>query len=113
MPFVETGNEGALNGATAVTIVPAPASGRHIVSKVNIYNNDTAAVTVTLVKDKGGTDYELQKETLLAGETWQPIGPDSHIVLDDDDESIQAYMSGAAATTNPDYDAAYAVVTDA
>jgi zona occludens toxin (predicted ATPase) len=111
MAFVETGNEGALNGATAVDIVPAPASGRHVVSKVNFYNNDTAAVTITLVKDKAGTDYELAKETLQPGENWNAISPDAHIVLDATDEKVQAFLSGAAATTNPDFDAAYAVVT--
>jgi hypothetical protein len=108
MAFTETGNEGALNGVTAVDVVPAPASGRHIVRNLNFFNNDTAAVTITVVKDKGGTDYELAKETLQVGEYWTL---DRLIVLDATDEKVQAFMSGAAATTNPDYDAAYAVVT--
>jgi hypothetical protein len=113
MAFVETGNEGALNGATAVDLVPVAAGGgaRHVVSKVNFYNRDTAEVTITLVKDKAGTDRYIATETLSPGESWQAIGPDAHIVLDGTDEKLQAFMSGAAATTNPDYDAAYAVVT--
>lgn len=108
MAFTEGGNEGALNGATAVDVVSAPGSGRRLVRNVHFYNADTAAVTITVRKNKGGTLSLLAKETLAAGDYWTF---DKLIVLDATDEKVQAVMSGAAATTNPDYDAAYADVT--
>lgn len=108
MAFTEAGNEGALNGTTAVDVVPAPASGRHLVRNLSVYNIDSAVVTVTVRKNKGGTLSLLQKETLQVGDT---LVYDKLIVLDATDEKVQVVMSGAAATTNPDFDAAYAVVT--
>jgi hypothetical protein len=109
MAFTEIGNEGALSGTTSVDVVAAPGSStRRLVRNVHFYNADTAAVTITLVKDKGGTDYELAKETLQVGEFFTF---DKVIVLDATDEKLQAFMSGAAASTNPKYDCAYADVT--
>lgn len=113
MAFTETGNEGALNGASEVELVAAPVTGRHVVSKLSFYNGDTAVATITVAKTKGSIDRELFTQAVAPGETWQPIGPDSHVVLDDDDESLVARMSGAPATTNPEFDAAFAVVTPA
>jgi hypothetical protein len=109
MSFTPRGNEGSLNGVTAVDVVTAPAgSTQRLVKGVNFYNKDSAAVTITVVKDKAGADYELAKETLQVGESWTL---DNVIVLDATDEQVQAFMSGAAATTNPTYDAAFADVT--
>jgi len=112
MAFSEAGNEGSLNGATEVDIVPAPASShRMAVSCVTFYNIDTAAVTITIVKDKNGTNYAIAKQTLQVGDTWQPIAADGGQILDATDEKIQAFMSGAAATTNPTFTAAYADIS--
>lgn len=108
MAFTEGGNEGALNGTTAVDVVTAPSSGRRLVRNVGIYNADTADVTVTLRKNKAGTLSLLAKETLSPGDTFIF---DKLTVLDASDEKVQAVMSGAAAATNPDFDAAFADVT--
>lgn len=112
MAFTEVGAEGSLNGATAVDIIPVPAASHRLdVTSVRFYNKDTAAVTITIVKDKAGTDHEIAKETLEPGESWQPITAEAIEVLDATDEKIQAFMSGAAATTNPTYTGAYADVS--
>lgn len=113
MPFVETPSTGTLNGSTPVVIVDSPLAGRRVVGKITFYNRDTAAVTITLVKTVAGTDRFLGREVLNPADTWQPVDPNSHLVLDDDDQSVRAFMSAAAATTNPDFDASFAVVTDA
>lgn len=108
MAFTEGGNEGALNGTTAVDVVTAPSSGRRLVRNVHFYNGDSAAVTITVRKNKAGTLSLLARETLGVGEYWTF---DKLIVLDANDEKVQAVMSGAAAATNPDFDAAFADVT--
>jgi hypothetical protein len=59
---------GTSNGATAVSIVTAPASGHRIVKFVNLYNGDTIARTLTIRLDVSGTDRVLLVETLLPGE---------------------------------------------
>lgn len=106
MAVLAGAKEGALNGATPVTVVAAPAAAtQRIVRKVNISNKDTAAVTVTLSKNKAATLRELTQVILDVGDT---LVYDDVIVLDDTDESVEAVMSGAAATTNPDYDSSYA-----
>jgi hypothetical protein len=106
MAFETAGNEGALNGVTAVDIVPVPGAGeRHDVIKVCFYNRDTAIVTITLVKDKGGTDYIIDSMSLNPGDQWTPTDSTQLVVLDATDEKIQAYMSGAPATTQPSFDA--------
>lgn len=104
MAFIEVGNEGSLNGTTAVDVVSSPgASTRRLVSNVKFNNIDTATVTVILLKYKGGTTYEIARETLQVNEHWEY---DSLIVCDATDEKVQAKMSGAAATTNPTFDIA-------
>lgn len=58
------------NNTTDVNIVPAPgASTQRVVDTVSIYNNDTAAVTVTVKFDANGTEYIYRKVTLQAGES--------------------------------------------
>lgn len=108
MPWIEAGNEGFLNGVTAVELVAAPAAGRRLVRNVNFFNADTAAVTVTLRKLKGTTVIPLGRESLQPGDSWTP---DRLIVLDATDESVQALLSAAPATANPAFDAAYADAT--
>jgi hypothetical protein len=60
----------ALNSTTPVTICPAPPSGTtRYVETINIYNKDTASVTVQVNIDDGGTDFILLKKTLATLET--------------------------------------------
>lgn len=58
---------GSLDGATDVTLVSAPGSGLRHVERVSVYNGDTAAVTVTINKVVGGTDYPLLSMTVPVG----------------------------------------------
>lgn len=110
MAFTETGNEGSLNGTTAVDIVAAPSSGnRHVIRSVKICNKDTAAVTIEVYKDKGGTEYRIWRGTLDVNDTIVFDEGDIE-VLDATNEALKAEMSGAAATTNPTFTASYAVV---
>lgn len=111
MAFTESNNAGALNGTTAVDIVAAPgASTRRLVRNINIYNADTAAVTVTVRYNANGSLYIICKITLQVGDTLV-LDQDDLKVLDATTDKIQALMSGAAATTNPDYNTTYADVT--
>jgi hypothetical protein len=108
MAFAMGGQEGALNGTTPVTVVTAPSSGnRRDVRGISITNKDTAAITVTISKNKASTLRRLYRETLAVDET---LVYDKVVVLDATDESVEAVMSGAAATTNPDFDAAFGEV---
>ena len=58
------------NNTTAVNVVPAPgASTQRVVDTLSIYNNDTAAITLTVRFDANGTEYIIRKVTLQAGES--------------------------------------------
>ena len=105
MAFTLGANDGALNGTTEVTLVAAPGAGvKRTVQMIAIYNADTAAVTLTVQYDHGGTDRIMYKVTLAVGETLEIGGP---LVLDDTDKLIEAKLGDAAATTNPSFVAAY------
>lgn len=67
--FTEGSTDGALTGTTPVTVVAAPASGvRRVIKEITIYNRDTAAVTITINLDNGGTLRQLTKVTLQVGD---------------------------------------------
>lgn len=110
MAFTEKSNDGVLNGTSDVTIVAAPGSNtRRIVKNINISNKDTAAVTVTVEYDNNGTKRRITKKILQVDDDLTINDP---IVLDATTKLVTAKMSGAAATTNPDFIASYADVTD-
>jgi hypothetical protein len=70
--FTEGNLNGALNGATAVDIVPAPAaSTRRTVTEIIIKNVDTAAVTIYFRLDDNGTTRNIKTISLAVGETWE------------------------------------------
>jgi hypothetical protein len=64
-------NDTQTNGATAVTIVAAPAAStqRHVES-ISVYNADTAAATVTIQLNNNSTLRIITKVTLQPGETF-------------------------------------------
>jgi hypothetical protein len=97
--------DGTLNGTTPVTIVAAPgASTSRDVRFVNIYNADTAAVTIALRYLNTAATRVLWKITLQPGES---VKDETLPVLDTVNKSITAIMSGAPATTQPDFVATY------
>ena len=67
---------GSLSGATAVTLVASPTSGQRQVEKLQIYNGDTAAVTVTFTKVVSGTGTTLLSYAIPVGYlfTWSDQG---------------------------------------
>jgi len=71
----------ALNGTTAVTLVAAPGgSTQRLVESVRFYNDDTAAVTITLSKVIDGTSRTIEKFILGVGFSATVDGTGVHIV---------------------------------
>lgn len=67
---------GSLDGTTAVTLVAAPTAGQRSVGLIQIYNGDTAVVTVTLAKVVSGTSTTLFAYAIPVGYTlrWSDDG---------------------------------------
>jgi len=73
--FTEGATDGALNGTSSVTLVAAPAaSTRRTIKAITIENKDTAAVTLTVSYNNGGTLRTIAKVTLNVGDTWTTDG---------------------------------------
>ncbi len=69
--FTEGSSDSALNGASDVTVVAAPAaSTRRIIKSLNIQNCDTAPVTVTVIYNNNGTQRIIDKVTLAVNDTF-------------------------------------------
>lgn len=107
MADTPVGNEGSLNGTTAVAILAAPASGKQRVvpsSGASVYNADTVARDITFQKNKGGTRTVLYKAAGVAagGQAVLTV----KVVLDATDESLEAKTDATAATTEPTYNVA-------
>lgn len=102
MAFVEGSADGVLNGATPVTVVASPAgSTRRVIRTINIANQDTASVVLTLnLVDGVNTRPLINSMTLSVGDT---LIYDDVLVLDATNKSITAVLAGAAATTNPSW----------
>lgn len=60
---------GSLNGTTAVTVAAAPIAGQKQVERIEIFNDDTAAVVITLSKVVSGISTTLRTVTLQADDT--------------------------------------------
>lgn len=105
MAFTPGSNDGTLNSATPVTVVAAPgASVQRQVHWISITNRDTAAVTLTLNLVNGVSTRRLLQITMAVGDNllWN-----DNLVLDSTSKSITAVLSGAVATTQPDFVASY------
>lgn len=67
--FTPGSSDGQTNGTTAVTLASAPASGvQRQIKRINIYNADSAAMTVTIRLNNGGTLRTILSVTLQTGE---------------------------------------------
>lgn len=99
------GTQGSLNGVTAVTVAAAPGAGvTRVVRFLSVHNKDTTDVVVTLYKTVSGTDYIIDKQPgLAADQTWRPIRDKDVFVIKGTTESLRVVMSGAPATTQPQY----------
>src|SRR3972149_4384271 len=67
--FTPGHSDGQTNNTTVVTMVASPAASTYrIVKHLNVYNKDTADVTVTIQFDNGGTNRELVVMKLSPGD---------------------------------------------
>lgn len=67
--FTPGSSDGVTNNTTAVTLVAAPAaSTQRQVKRINVYNDDTAAMMVTVRLNNGGTFRKIAVITILPGE---------------------------------------------
>lgn len=74
--FTPGSSTGSLTGTTVKTILTAPAaSTQRQVKEINIYNADTASVTITVQLDESGSNLPLFTMVVPAGKTlsWTPI----------------------------------------
>lgn len=106
MAFTEKSASGAFNDTTDVTLIDAPASGaRRVIRTINLYNADTASVTITL-KHSGTSDRTIRKVTLSSEET---LVLDSILVLQASERLI-GVLAGAVSANQPEFVCAYAEV---
>lgn len=125
MADLPVGNEGELNGTTAVEIVRPPTGGRQMIvptRAASVRNADNVSHVITFQKIKGAIPpgftgfgkfvlpdssvvwrIALQVETVPAGVTVRLRGK---VVLDATDETIEAVSDAAATTTEPTFDTA-------
>jgi hypothetical protein len=98
-----------LNGATAVVAVAAPAAATvRTVLSLRVFNLDSAVVTVTLQTNVGGTKKTIEKVTgLVVDGVWRPIDRDHIVVLNGTTQSLELFLAGAPAATNPHAEAAW------
>lgn len=61
MAFTEGITAGYTSGATTVSLVSPPASGKRIIKSINIYNRDTVNATVTVQYYDGTQAYPIYK----------------------------------------------------
>lgn len=98
-----------LNGVTAVTVVSNPGAAIYrIVLVLRVFNLDTAIVDVTLQKNVSATKKTLEKVVgLVVNGVWRPIDRDHVIILAPTTDTLELFMGGAAATTNPHAEVEY------
>lgn len=89
---------GSLTGATAVTAVSAPGSGQKQIDLVQIYNGDTAAVTITLAKVVSGTSVTLFARTLAVGATLRYTADGIEVTDTDTPNGVGTAGTGVTAT---------------
>lgn len=97
-----------INGDT--TLIAAPAAGRCREGRPIIITNKAAnAASITLIKKKGSTSYEVLPTFSLATDESVAFGETEaeRILLDDTDESVILNVSPAVGTSNIDVTGAY------
>ena len=94
------GADGVTNGTTAVTVVPAPATGFiRRVESFFIHNADTATATVQFRKDNGSSERLFLEEALTKGTNANGAAP---IVLSPTD-SLEMKLLGVVTTRELDW----------
>ena len=101
------GNEGSLNGATAVVVLDAPAASKQRsvpASGLSIYQADTVPHDYTFQKHKGANTYIFLK--VLAQAPGSSYVLAKKVVLDAADETLEVLTDVVATTTEPTWDIA-------
>lgn len=106
MAFTICNNHATTNGATAVSIVAAPATDEYrIVKTISCYNNDTTGTTfLVLLVDGATTRIVASSGSVAAGSSWVWSYP---LCLDTVNKSIQIKLTGAKTTNDCDVTAHY------
>jgi hypothetical protein len=105
MADLPVGNEGNLNGATAVTILAAPAASKQRIvpaNGVSFYNADSVSHDFTVQKNKNSTITIVWKQASVASGAVVLMA--KKVTLDATDESLEAKIEGAHTTTAPTFD---------
>ena len=105
MADLPIGNEGNLTGATAVTVVAAPASGKQRILPANglsFYNADSVVHDFIVQKNKNSTITIVWKQAAVAAAAVVLVA--KKVTLDATDESLEAKIEGAHTTTAPTFD---------
>jgi hypothetical protein len=74
--------QGVTNGAAAVTIAAAPASGQKTIRLINLHNDDTGAITATIRLNKASAYTPLISPVLQVQETLQWTPAQGWVILD-------------------------------
>ena len=94
--------DGALNGATPVTLIYGPADGRSRENPAaSIFNGDTASVTLRVYYHNGTNDRDIFDGALAVKARWSLGDVHDKYRLDKPNQAIRAVLSAAAATTDP------------
>ncbi len=100
--FTEGNAHALMNGTTEVTVVPAPRdSVRRVVRLVNVFNDDTAAVTFKLYLKDGATLRQLREESIASKASREYPESGGVFVLDATTKSLVAKLGAGPAANQP------------
>lgn len=91
------GNQGLLNGAFKVEIVPAPPAGTYRMIRSLYFNHtDTSTVVIHVAKKVSGSWYQIHSQLMLQGYTLD-FGDGDMIVLTEN-QTLEAWLDSSPAT---------------
>lgn len=95
--LVGASNQGSLNGATHVTLVPAPSAGVYrMIRCLYINHTDADTVTIHVAKLVSAVNYQIHSQLMLQGYTIE-FGDGDAIILEEG-ETLEAWIDGSPAT---------------
>ena len=97
-------SDGVLISDTRAVLVPAPASGKRVITFLSIYNADTAAVRLTLWLHNATSNlFRGIAEVALAVDDTFLMGGDGERLVLQTHQSLQASLAGPTTTRQPDF----------
>ena len=95
--LVGSGNQGSLNGASHVELVPAPSAGVfRMVRALYVTHTDPVTITLHLAKLVSAVDYQVRVQSMLQGHTLE-FGDGDAIILTEG-QSLEAWIDGSPST---------------